>query len=231
LLDRLDQDRQQRIQAMRFDAAMRAFSGGGSSASGKKFDRTKGVLVRGAYRKHRGGGSKADAASKMKAHIKYIAGDKHKAEEAEKRQLYDDKGREQTSKEALERHGNPYIEHRVVISPAGQADEKDLHVLAQATIQQIREKNPKAQIEASYAIHTDSRHPHAHVLVTSNNQVRLDREDYAQLRQMNKNIRAELDAERELGREHSHTLDAALGHGQDLQDLSQEQNHEQEMQL
>jgi len=172
--------------------------GGGSSS---KFDRSSGVLVRGAYRKHRGSGSKPQASSKMNAHLAYLAGDKHKLAEKEKRELFDDKGQKIESEKAQQQHKDAFIEHRIVISPAGDKTTKhDLHVLSQAMIAEVRERNPKAEISASYAIHEDTKHPHSHVLITSPNVVKLDKEFYGEMREEMKELKQVLDNQKEKDR-------------------------------
>jgi len=195
----------------------------GSSKAGSKFNSKTGVLVRGAFRKHRGSGSKTQAAGKMQAHIKYLAGDKHK-DAKEKRELYNERGQAVESEVAQEAHKDAFIEHRIVISPAGDnTSKKDLHVLSQAMIQEVKERNPKAEVAASYAIHKDTAHPHAHVLITSPNVVKLDKEFYAEMRQEMKELKDILEQERSHGREHSHTLKTAF---QD--DIKQEFQQEME---
>jgi len=217
-----DFDQRQRVQRLRAGSAFRGAAGllsGVGRGAGRRggFDRGRGVMVRGAYRYHRGRRAKQDAGGKMKAHLKYISGERHKEDEREKRALFDDRGREQTSEQAAARHEGCFIEHRIIISPSARdsvVTEKDLHVLAQASIQEIRSRNPKAEVEASYAVHTDTDKPHAHLLITSANNLRITKEDYADLREMNRDLRIELERERQQGREHSHTLETALGHDQ-----------------
>ena len=147
----LSNDLQRATQNARNTASFRKVIGNIGSANNSKFDKSNGVLVRGAFRKHRGSGSKPQAASKTAAHIGYLAGDKHKQEEKEKRELFDEKGQKIASEKAQETHKDTFIEHRIVISPAGDNTTKqDLHVLSQSMIQEVRERNPKAEIEASY---------------------------------------------------------------------------------
>lgn len=214
---------------MRAGRAFRSLGGGTRPRLSKKtFNHSKGVIVNGRKRMHRGKGRTADAAGKLKAHIRYNAGDRHKEADRERRQLFDDRGREQRSDVAIERHGDPYMEQRFVISPSakgGRVTESDLHILAQATIQEVRARNPKAEIEASYAIHQDSENWHAHVLLTSEQRIWLTKNDYREIKEMNQDLRLELEQMREKGLEFSHqnnfeneqTLDRDLG-----QDLGQE---------
>jgi len=134
----------------------------------------------------------------MSSHIVYLSGDKHKQSEKEKRELYDDKSQKIESKQAQEEHKNAFIEHRIVLSPAGNNTSKeDLHVLSQSMISEIRERNPKAEVSASYAIHTDTSHPHSHVLITSPNVVKLDKDFYADARREMKELKSILDNQKE----------------------------------
>jgi len=202
----------------RSTACFRKVIGNIGSASNSKFDRSNGVLVRGGFRKHRGSGSKPQAASKMQAHIKYLAGDKHKQEEKEKRELFDDRGLAIDTNTPQKNHDDAFIEHRIIISPGGNNTQKsDLHILSQSMIAEIRERNPKAEISASYAIHTDTKHPHSHVLITSPNFVKLDKDFYFEMRQEMKDLKDILEQERSQGREHSHTIQNAL-----LDDIKQD---------
>lgn len=192
------------VKAQRFRAGHAVRLGGGfrlagSSRQRHSFDRGRGVLVRGGYRYHKGQKAKSDASGKTKAHVKYLAGDRHKEAEKERRGLFDDRGNKQSSSQAFERHSDAFIEHRIVISPStreSKVTEKDLHVLAQASVQEIRSRNPKCEVEASYAVHTDTEKPHAHLLLTSKNNLRISKSDYADLREMNRDLRIELERER-----------------------------------
>jgi len=192
-------DLQRATRNTRNTASVRKVLGNIGSASSNKFDRSNGVLVRGGFRKHKGSGSKPNASGKMQSHIKYLAGDRHKQAEKEKRDLYDDKGQKIESKQALEQHKDAFIEHRIVISPAAGNDttKEDLHVLSQSMISEIRERHPQAEIAASYAIHEDTKHPHSHVLITSQNVVKLDREFYGEMRQEMKELKSVLDAQKQ----------------------------------
>jgi len=191
-------DLQRATQKSRNNASFKKVIGNIGGGSSSKFDKSSGVLVRGGFRKHRGSGSKPQASSKMNAHLKYLAGDKHKLAEKEKRDLYDDKGHKIESEKAQETHKDAFIEHRIVISPAGdKTTEHDLHILSQAMIAEVRERNPAAEVSASYAIHQDTKHTHSHVLITSPNVVKLDKEFYGEMRQEMKELKAVLDNEKE----------------------------------
>jgi hypothetical protein len=147
-----------------------------SSRGRPKFNRTSSVLCRGAYRYHKGSKAKADAGGKLKAHIKYIEGSERQPEKD--RKLFDDRGREQTSEQAIARHSDVFIEHRVLVSPSGGKEantKEDIHILSQTAIQKARQANPSAEIEASYAVHADTKNPHSHILITSPNKVKLDK--------------------------------------------------------
>lgn len=212
------QERSPRVKAAGLQLRLQLGSLVSGGRSGGGFDRGKGVVVRGSFRKHRGSGSRPGAGGKMQAHFGYISGDLHKEADRERRQLHDDRGLEQTSAEALEKHQGCFIEHRIIISPSihgGRVTDKDLHVLSQAVIQEARSRNPKAEIEASYAIHTDTDNPHSHIILTSLNRVKLGKKDYAYLREMTHDLRLELERERQQGREHSHALDSWRHAGQE----------------
>lgn len=199
--------------------AARARSGakfrvGGLGSSGGRgrggFDRKSGVIVDGKWRKHRGKGSTPGANGKMKSHIVYISREQRKGQARELCQLYDDRGKKQTALEAREVHGGCFIEHRLMVSPSnkrGKASEDDLHLLAQAVIQEVRSRNPKAEIEASYAIHRDTNSPHAHLLFSSDQAMRLDKGDYQEIKEMAQDIHREIQQMRERGLSFSNTLD------------------------
>jgi len=192
----LQNDLQRATQRTRNTASFRKVIGNIGSPS-SKFDKSNGVLVRGGFRKHRGSGAKPQAAEKLQAHLKYIAGDKHKDEAKQKRELFDDRGEKIKSEKAQEAHKNAFIEHRIVISPAGDTTKQDLHVLSQSMVAEIRERNPKAEISASYAIHSDTSHPHSHVLITSPNAVRLNKDFYADARIEMKELKQVLNDQKE----------------------------------
>jgi len=189
---------QRATQNTRNTASFKRVIGNIGSANSSKFDRKAGVLVRGGFRKHRGSGSKPGAASKMSSHLVYLNGDKHKQEEKEKRELYNDRGENIATEKAQEQHKDAFIEHRIVLSPAGNNTSKeDLHVLSQAMIQEVRERHPQAEISASYAVHEDTKHPHSHILITSPNVVKLDREFYGQMREEMKELKQVLDDQKQ----------------------------------
>ena len=197
----LQNDLQRATQNARSTASFKKVIGNIGRANNSSFDKKNGVLVRGGFRKHRGSGSKPQAAAKMQSHIKYLAGDKHKEEQKEKRELFDDKGQKIKSEKAQEAHKDAFIEHRIMISPAGNnTTKKDLHVLSQSMIQEVRERNTKAEISASYAIHEDTKHPHSHVLITSPNVVKLDKEFYQDARTEMKELKQILDDQKEKDR-------------------------------
>lgn len=217
---------------LRIDALLQFHFGGGGSRRGSSFGGHGGfVVVRGGFRKHRGFGAMAGAIGKMKAHISYIAGDRHKEGDRELRNLYDDRGREQVPARAKEMHSAPYIEHRIVLSPStsgGKVSESDLHLMSQATIQEVRARNPQAEIDASYAIHTDTRTPHSHILMTSDQMVRLNKQDYSDLRDMNRDMREELGRMRSMGLENNQEIEFS---NETDHSLSREFVRDQDMEL
>jgi len=189
------QENEQRIGKLRLAAAARSsFSTGGGAP------RTPPVRVQGLgkHRYHIGGKATEAAAAKMKEHIRYLAGlrkdqiekgvDKH-------RHLFDSAGSKITMEKANEIHKNPFIEHRPMLLPKD-ATVDDLHILSQAAIQRIQANNPQAEVRAIYSIHTDTSHPHSHLLITSQNKLELRKDDYNQLREGSKELLGELYRER-----------------------------------
>lgn len=202
-----------RARAARARSGARFRVGGAAGGGGRfrGFSRKSGVVVRSnGYRKHRGRGAVQGAGGKMKDHIIYVSGERRKGLAREQRQLYDDHGRKQTALEARERHADPFIEHRLIVSPStnrGKCSEDDLHLLAQAVIQDVRARNPKAEVTASYGLHFDNSSPHAHLLFTSDQMVRLDKKDFQELREMTQDIHKEIQQMRSKGLSYSSTLE------------------------
>jgi len=215
MIDFADNDQQARIGRLRLSAGFRSRSGGGASFKSNPHS----VVMKGSYRFHKGGKAKSNPTARQEASLKYLAGERRDQIEkgtSEQRTLFTDKGQETTAGEAFSRHqeAGVFIEHRIILSPAGEAKDNELHLLAQSTISEIRSRNPRAEIEASYAIHRDTDNPHAHLHITSLNKLELRKEGYQHLRQHAAELREELHHERQLGREHSHTIDQAMGRDQ-----------------
>jgi len=214
----IQNDLQRATQRTRNTASFRKVIGNIGSPS-SKFDKSNDVLVRGAFRKHRGSGSKQNAMAKKDAHIRYLSGEKHKQAEKAKRELFDDKGQKIKSAKSQEQHENAFIEHRIIISPGGDNTSKqDLHVLSQSMISEVRERNPKAEVSASYAIHSDTSHPHSHVLITSPNVVKLDRGFYGEMREEMKQLKQILDDDKQ--------KDQSLDWSQDIFFKQKEENQD-----
>lgn len=185
-------EQEQRIGKLRLTASARSsFSSGGGV-------RTPPVRVNGSYRYHKGSRSTPQAGGKMNAHLRYVAGQRKdqidKATDKD-RQLYNAQGDLIKLDEAEKTHAGAFIEHRIVISPKS-ATADDLHVLSQAAIQKIQSLNSSSEIRATYAVHTDTDHPHAHLLVTSQNKLELRKDDYHQIREQSKELLGELYRER-----------------------------------
>lgn len=165
------------------------------------FNKTNGVLVRGSFRYHKGSQAKPNPGGRMKSHLIYLEGGRQEQIQSgtsENRRLFNHDGGEQTASQAFNRHRDNgiFIEHRIIISPAGHMAESELHKLAQATAKEIQSRNPDKEIRTSYSIHTDTAHSHAHLVMTSPNKLVLDRNDYHHLRELNQQIRREIELER-----------------------------------
>jgi len=198
-----------------------------SSASGHIFNTPRsgvsnggaGVIIRGSYRYHKGQKAKSDPAGRLQSHMQYLSGQRRdqitKGTDKD-RQLYSKDGQNVEWKDAAKEHAGHFIEHRIIISPQGNMSEDQVHTLAQASIQEIQRKNPQAEITAHYAVHNDTDHRHAHLLITSPNRLVITKEEYKHLREFNMDMRRELEQ----------------GHEQNLSQISEKnQGHEQQQTL
>jgi len=205
-----EEQQEQRNMAMKIGrlrmsmSATRMFSGSGKSGSrGTGGKKNLPVLLSGSYRYRSGLKAKSDTKGRFQSHVKYLNGervDQIKKGVDEKRQLYSDTGDKLSSKDAVSKHADAFLEHRVVLSLSGEGNkhtDHDLHVLSQATIQEVRSRHPEAEITASYAIHRDTDHPHSHLLITSPNRLVIGKQEYREVRQDMIDMRSELEQGRE----------------------------------
>jgi len=193
-----DQDQEQnqivKIGRLRMAMSSRAiFSKGGGNQINFK---TGGVMMKGSYRFHSGRFAKSDSKGRLSSHIQYAAGqrrDQIEKGQDKDRQLYTKDGQKIGWKDAAKQHDNAFIEHRIIMSPAGNMSEKDIHTLAQATIKEVQSRHVKAEITSSYAIHSDTDHRHAHIILTSPNMFKLDKKEYRHLRAYTMEMRQEME--------------------------------------
>jgi hypothetical protein len=154
---------------------------------------SSGVIIKTNFKQSSSGTNRQAIGKSAVANIKYIS--RQKANEHEEQRdealshLYDKEARKLSADEEkelisnLENKGTTSF-RRIMISPQKQTSAQEMAQIAKRTLAEFEEKTGK-KYDAVFAIHTNTEHTHAHILITSNkyNYLRLSKQELRLLRQ------------------------------------------------
>ena len=116
---------------------------------------------------------------KIKAHINYVG------RRALDKTFYNEEGKEVSKEKVWEeiKEKNPFIVHRTVISPSRDLKDEQFKALVKYEMGALKERlDERKDFDYFYAKH-GGRHPHAHVILYSNNQFFIKKEDLKLMRE------------------------------------------------
>jgi hypothetical protein len=154
---------------------------------------SSGVIIKTNFKQSSSGTNRQAIGKSAVANIKYISREKANEHEIdineELSHLYDKEARrlsvdeEKELIELLETKGTTSF-RRITISPEKDTTAQEMAQITKRTLAEFEEKTGK-KYEAVFAIHTNTEHTHAHILITSNkyNYLRLSKQELRLLRQ------------------------------------------------
>jgi hypothetical protein len=154
---------------------------------------TSGVIIKTNFKQSSQGVGRQAIGKSAVANMKYISREKANEHEIdineELSHLYDKDARKLSTKQEAELISNLETKgitsfRRIMISPERDTTAEEMAQITKRTLAEFEEKTGK-KYEAVFAIHTNTEHTHAHILITSNkyNYLRLSKQELRLLRQ------------------------------------------------